>query len=207
MPVMYHVLSQWNGIEGAPGFTNWYFETTDPLAAGATAAANKAAAAWAVAGASLPLGSSIVVQPIVETIDDITGDLLDSFPVTVTGGTISGSGASEYVGPAGMLINWRTNGIHTGVSGHPRRVRGKTFFVPCGRDAFLSGGALRAADTARMTALIGVLMGSGPAFGIWARHVAARTIPPAHGEINGAFFPASAGSVSAKACVLTSRRD
>lgn len=207
MPVMFHVVSRWLNIQGAPGFTNWYFETTDPLSTGATAAAQKAANAWAVASTSLPLGSSIVVQPEVETIDDVTGDLLATFPVTITGGTISGSGASEYAGPAGMVINFRTNGIHTGLSGKPRRVRGKTFFVPCGKDAFLAGGALRAADTARMTALAAVLLGTGPAFGIWARHVAARTDPPVHGEVNGAFYPAVSASVSTKAAVLTSRRD
>jgi hypothetical protein len=204
MPVMYHVTSQWNGIEGAPGFTNWYFETTDPLAAGAAAAANKVADAWSAASTSLPLGASITVRPEVETIDDITGDLLDVFPVTIIGGTISGDGASEYAGPAGMLINFRTNGIH---SGKPRRVRGKCFFVPCGKDAFLAGGALRAADTARMQALANVLLGAGPRFGIWARHLPARTLPPAHGVIPGAFFPAVSATVSSKAAVLRSRRD
>lgn len=207
MPVMYHVKSQWNGIQGAPGFTNWYFETTDPLAAGASAAAQKAANAWAAAAASLPLGSTIIVSPEVEVIDDVTGDLLSTHAATGTGFTIGGSGASEYAGPAGMVINWRTAGIHTGLSGKPRRVRGKTFFVPCGKDAFLAGGALRAADTTRMTALGNILLGSGPAFGVWARHLPARTDPPAHGVINGAFFPAVSFNVSSKAAVLTSRRD
>lgn len=207
MPVMYHVVSKWNGIQGAPGYTNWYFETTDPLAAGASAAAQKAANAWAAGATSLPLGASITVSPEVEVIDDVTGDLLSTHMATGTGFTIGGGGASEYAGPAGMVINFKTAGIHTGLSGKPRRVRGKTFFVPCGKDAFLAAGALRAADTSRMTALANVLLGAGPAFGIWARHLPAKTTPPTHPEINGAFFPAVSFTVSSKTAVLTSRRD
>lgn len=207
MPVMYHVTSRWNGIQGAPGFTNWYFETTDPLASGANLAVIKAVNAWTAASGSLPLAASIVVSPEVEVIDDVTGNLESVILVPASGLTIGGGGASEYAGPAGMVINFRTNGIHTGLSGKPRRVRGKTYFVPCGKDAFLAGGALRAADTTRMAALVTALLAAGPAFGIWARHLPAKTTPPAHGEVNGAFFPAVSGSVSSKAAVLTSRRD
>lgn len=209
MPVMYHVTSVWSGIQGAPGYTNWYFETTDPLAAGAAAATTKAVNAWSAASVSLPLGASIKVNPDVEVIDDVTGNLESIINVSPAPTTVTGGGASEYAGPAGMVINWRTNGLAPAIGGDGglRRVRGRTFFVPCGKDAFLAGGTLRGADTARMIAMANALLGAGPAFGIYARHVPAKTTPPTHPERNGSFHPVTAFNVPGEAAVLRSRRD
>jgi hypothetical protein len=106
-----------------------------------------------------------------------------------------------------MCLRWNTNGIHTGLAGKPRRVRGRTFIVPVGRDTFIAGGALRATDTGRLTTFGNALMATGPAFGIWARHIPAKTGVGAHGDVPGAFFPATSFTLPTKAAVLTSRRD
>ena len=95
MTVMYHAVVNWSGFPGAPGFTNLYAETTDPLLAGAedfTQNIDDMITHWAN---TLTAGVSIQVSPEVETIDDLDGTLLDV--LTVAGSLPTHAGALRSV--------------------------------------------------------------------------------------------------------------
>jgi len=197
MTVMYHAVVNWSGFPGAPGFTNLYAETTDPLLAGAetwTQAIDDMITHWAN---TLPAGVTIQVNPEVETVDDIDGTLLDI--LTVSGSLPAHGGAlgGLYAGASGWCIDWLTTGAVFG-----RRRMGRSFVVPASTEIYQTDGTIAAAtlteQRAAATAYVGAA-GTNP--GIWVRPKAG---PGGHA---GQFVNATAARVPDLAAVLRSRRD
>jgi len=204
MTDMFQVVTHWGGFPGAPGFTNMFFEHSDPPSTGAQNAVDNVRAFWNTNKGLLPSVVQLQVDPLVKIINAETGDLTDIITVATSPATVSGTAADAYPAPAGAIVNWSTTTIHA-----TRRVRGRTFIVPCADVVFGPGGSLvdtfvapiNAAATALRTA-------TGPTFGIWARPVKAEPLatPPVAGRA-GAFAPATGNSVPDKTCILRSRRD
>ena len=204
MTVMYQIRSNWTGFSGAPGFTNMYFETTDPLAAGAATATQNVATFWNSVKSVLPADVTVVCDSEVNTIDDINGQLQDS--LAVTGGGAVGSGAGVYSAPTGAVVDWSTGAIYEG-----HRVVGRTFLVPLVGSVYETNGTLTTAAINTINAAASALrLAAGPVFGVWSRPfhgapaVGTKPARPAH---NGRFFRATSNSVPDRAAVLRSRRD
>lgn len=196
MAVLFHVTAKWTGFPGAPGYTNLYALTTDPLSTGAQDFANAAHTLFDSLKAHFYSLVSIAVQPIVETIDETDGTLLDEITVATPPAVVTGTSASQYAGPAGACIQWKTAGIVAG-----RRVRGRTFLVPMAVNQFDSDGTL-------VSASLGIIQAAATAYRttagispvIWHR-------PTSPTATDGEGFPLTANSVTDKVAVLTSRRD
>jgi hypothetical protein len=197
MTVMYHAVVNWSGFSGAPGFTNLYAETTDPLLAGAedfTQNIDDMITHWAN---TLPNGVNVQVSPEVETIDDLDGTLLDV--LTVAGSLPAHNGAlgGNYAGASGWCIDWLTAGAVFG-----RRRMGRSFVVPASTEVFQNDGTIQAATlTEQRAAASAFVAAAGPVFGVWVRP---KTGTGAHA---GQFVPAVAARVPDLAAVLRSRRD
>lgn len=138
----------------------------------------------------------------IEIIDDENGELLSNF----IGSDHNGAGAvgdSFLPLPTGLICTWKTAAITNG-----RHVRGRTFLVPLGSNAFSSdGGPVVALRTAVQTAAEAYIGTGGEAVVpvVWHRpkfdkvtHALTR---------NGAAFDVNGASTQDKFCVLRSRRD
>lgn len=196
MTTMFKIESVWTGFPGANGYTNLYFETSDPLQDGLDSAVQNVKDLWEDLKGLFPPDVTITVTPTVELIEDIDGELVGfmaaTSPPAATTGTLSGT----YAAPVGGCINWLTESIQAG-----RRVRGRTFLVPFGGGAFQADGSLNNTfATAIGAAAESFRTATGPTFGVWARP---RTTP----SLAGKFCAATSSRVPDKAVVLRSRRD
>lgn len=194
MPVLYHVTARWTGFPGAPGYSNFYLGTTDPLAEGAQEAADAVAEFFDSIKAFFSNTIVIRVLTEVETIDDATGDLVDTIPVVPSISSTTGTSASGFSGPTGFLINWKTAAVVGG-----RRLRGKTFLVPGAFNQFEADGTITAgALTILNNAANAYRTHVGIAPVVWHRPV---------GGAGGSSAPITSASAPDKAVVLRSRRD
>lgn len=190
---MLHVTVNWTGFSGAPGFTNFYFGNTSDVT-GANSAVTTSQAFLDAIHFYLPVGVNVQASTEVEVVDPANGDLLDVITATASSPVWAGQMTGAYAAPTGGIVNWRTAGVH-----RARRVRGRTYLVPLGGDAYQSDGTLLdSVRTGIVTATAGMV--SSP-FGIWARPFGP---PPV---VAGALYDVISASVPDKACVLTSRRD
>ena len=128
-----------------------------------------------------------------DTFDDATGTLNGSWtagsPTTVAA---SGSGTS-YAGGTGVVVRWTTNGIQNG-----RRVRGRTFLVPCISSMYDAGSILSSQLAVWQAAASALVTSAGSDLRIWHRPV--NHLGGTSHAITGAFVPDLAA-------VLRSRRD
>jgi len=197
MTVMYHAVVNWTGFPGAPGFTNLYAETTDPLLAGAetfTQNIDDLITHWAN---TLPAGVTIQVSPEVETVDDIDGSLLDVLTVAGLLPAHAGALGGNYAGASGWCIDWLTSGAVFG-----RRRMGRSFVVPASTEVFQNDGTIQAATlTEQRTAASAYVAAVGPVPVVWVRP---KTGTGAHA---GQAVPITAARVPDLAAVLRSRRD
>ena len=186
----------WSGFSGAPGYTNFYFRSAligTPLA---NAATGKTRAFFQTMAELLPTGVSVTVDPVVAEIDEETGLQGDEFNSATAPAVVIGSAPGERSAPSGLCVNWRTSTFLSG-----RRVRGRTFIVPCSiavyeGDGTIKPGYLTIARNAA-TALRTESLGFESALMVW------------HRPVNGAGGSAAAvtgHTVNDKAAVLTSRR-
>jgi hypothetical protein len=128
MASMYRVRAKWQYPFGGPGLSTFYFTVTGGApgsSADATTVAGRVRGAFDVAKTLLSTSTTVIVNPQVDVISDVTGDLVGGFsitpPATVTG-TVAGND-----GPTAIMAGMRllTNDILGG-----RRVRGRSFFGP-----------------------------------------------------------------------------
>jgi len=189
----------WTGFIGAPGYTNLYFrdfpgDTLDQaMADGFTAKVDTWLDAWV---SSLPSTVSILVDPTVDVVNEQSGEL-EGFLTVAPDTARVGSGAGTYAGPAGICVNWSTNGIR-----HGRRIRGRTFMVPITSAAMQSDGSVATASlTALRTATATFIGAAGTGdLGVWSRPTLAE-------PTGGQWSAVSAFTINDKIAVLRSRRD
>jgi hypothetical protein len=194
--VLFHTTAKWTGFPGAPGYTNMYAETSDPLSTGAQAHADNVRAFFDSVKGFFYSAVNIQVQAVVETIDDTNGDLLDAITVGTPPAVVVGTSGSQYAGPAGACITWKTAGIV-----NSRHVRGRTFLVPMAVNQYDSDGTLTSGALSILIASASAYRtASGPVPVVWHR-------PTGPGATDGSSFAITASSVTDKVAYLSSRRD
>jgi len=194
---------KWNGILGAPGYSNFYFREFgwDTAADIDTADAQnitdrvntfaEAVKAW------LPYNTNLTVNNEVEIINAENGELVDSRGATQAAAHVSPQALGQtYAGPVGAVINWKTGGIRNG-----RRVKGKTFLVPLNGGVFDTNGTLAPGLITSLTAAAAALAAnsSNGDLGVWSR--------PTPDTTNGIWHVVTSSNVPDLAAVLRSRRD
>src|SRR5687767_5845955 len=123
---MIKIKVKWSGFSGAPGWSNFYFDTGDATFHTPEHALNCATRVkdfFTVNSAYFPNGVNIAIQPDAEVIAPTTGEMTN----VVNAGTIApivgaGTAGDKYSGASGIVVTWRTAGVRNG-----RRVRGRTF--------------------------------------------------------------------------------
>lgn len=140
-----------------------------------------------------------------DQIDEATGDLLGSSPLTQPANVVGGD-LNVYAAPVGIEMRWNTGSV---VASH--RVVGRTFFVPAGNDADGSGGAPSSGYLATFqTAASAFVALAGTGFVIWARPFPGRPAAgtkPAVPARPGSFHRVTSAQVPDKFVVLRGRRD
>jgi hypothetical protein len=199
--VLYRIVTTHTGFTGSPGYTNLFFETTDPVAAGAQAAADKVRNFWEAVGATMAGPWRYAIAAAVDTIDDTNGHIQDTVSITPLTQSVFGV-AGAYAAVAGGVIVWRTSTLRpSGTPGKgPKRLQGRTFIVPMSGGSYDTDGSLSALTITRLQTGAGILLGSGPAFRVWGR-------PRGAGASNGLSAVVTAFRVPDMSAELRSRRD
>lgn len=203
MVAMFQVTTEWSGGPGGTGFTNLYFEHSDPPSDGAADACANVGTFWTAVKVLIPSAYTLTIQPAVKVIEATTGDLDDIIDTTPPA-PIACSGAGTFAAPAGACVDWLTTTVHGS-----RRMQGRTFLVPLFSSAFQADGSLL--DAYRTTisgAASALIAAAGPTFGVWGRPIVADpdATPPVVGRA-GLFGAVVSSRVPDKIAVLTSRRD
>lgn len=194
MPLMWRAQVRWSGGQIGTGFTNLFFRE----GVGTAQAANDSvraffAAAYLSSGGNLPLGITLTFPTSLDVMEDETGQLLFTVPVT-TPGPLTGGDAGVYAAPAGVVVTWRTAGV---VNGH--RVQGRTFLVPIGLTGLQADGTPKDTFVSQVLGAAAGLISATPEFVIWHR-------PTSPGASNGSAHTVLAPSVHDTIAMLTSRR-
>lgn len=200
MPTIAKVKVRWQGFNGAPGWSNFFFRADaadSSFDAGAFMAADRINAFIQNVAPVIPPSVTMQVQNDIEALDEATGQMQhvwtdDPFP------THPGTNAnSTYSGPSGMVITWRTAGVRNG-----RRVRGRTFLVPASAGIYEANGTIAAAHLTTVQNAANSLLTepASPDLGIWAR-------PTAKGASDGAWFDVTGATIPDIGAILRSRRD
>lgn len=191
---IHQVRSVWTGFSGAPGYTNFYFSSVigEEAAGAAIQAVNTF---WGSVGLMLPSGVRVETESELTVIDEVTGTIEGYETGDVEGLAYEGNVDQGYSAASGAVINWGTDGVRNG-----RRIRGRTFIVPLGGDAYQDDGTLTSnrLSSLRSQAESLVANGAGPEFCVWSRPV---------GGSGGQFAPIVSSRVPDMAAVLRSRRD
>lgn len=205
MTVMYQVVVNWSGFQGAPGFTNLFATTTDPLQAGADTfggGVNTLITTWANA---LP-GPQVKVQvdPAVKLIEDTTGDLVDVLNLTTPPAAHIGLLGGNFSAASGFCIDWLTSTV---VFAH--RPMGRSFVVPCSTEAYQNDGTIVDATIAAQRTAAGVYAAATtfhPVVWVRPRKADSTKVPPVTARA-GASVAISAARIVDKVAILRSRRD
>lgn len=192
---------QLDGFQGGPGVATFY--STD-LSAMRTALFNF----WGRLGSAgiFPGSWTATIASEGDIINSATG----AIEGTWTGPTLAPSASSNapgtnYVGPAGACVRWRTATVADG-----SRVSGRTFLVPMTVNTFDAIGSLL--ETARVpieTISTQLVQEAAPGFVIWHRPRLARAASPGVTALlahPGSLAPVTSSSVADVAAVLRSRR-
>ncbi len=195
MAVIVKVQAQWQGFQGAPGYTNWYGLSDGDAAAAANALGPRMRTFFDSIKTLLPTGSTVKVQRLYQVINSING-LITAEANLATDPTVAvGSGASGYSAPSGAVVNWETGLFND--KGH--RVRGRSYLVPLSGIYDSEGSITSTALSTLQNAATAALGGTG-SLGVFSK-------PTTKGGTDGVFRTASGAIVHKRACVLRSRRD
>lgn len=195
---MLRVTARWTGFSGAPGYSNFYFSSGfldgGLLGDEAQALANRVKSAFSEINTMLPSSVTVSIDPEVPVIDSATG-VISSFNMITPPSAVQGGSQSDYAGPVGAVITWRTNDLKNG-----RRIRGRTFLVPLASFAFSNDGTLASSRFEFLQDFADTLMGGvGQGdLGVWSRPTNAS---------GGVFATVTGYTIPDMAAVLRSRRD
>lgn len=183
------ITAVWSGVSGLPGYSRFHFD--GDLGVGDSANAGHAVRAlFTNIRDYLPLAVSINLSNIAEHFD-ITGNLIGQVDWG-SEGPETGLSAGAFSAATGACITWLTGAFANG-----RGVRGRTFLVPLGSNAFQSDGTLG-------TIPLGVIQGAGNA--LCHGDLPMVVVTNAAGPIVGLSAITNA-TVRDSAAVLKSRRD
>lgn len=193
------VVAIWSGFPGEPGYSKFSFL---PLAddTARNAAGAQIRTFFDAIKAYLPRDLVITVQPQVDNLDTVTGDLVASATMSTAPAPVVGSGplGGPYAGGSGFVVTWLAGGVFAG-----RRIRGRTFIVPAS-DVFSADGTLAPTPISVVqTAGNALCAATGADFAIWNRDWSKAT-PPV--PISGLVTSATSCVVRDAASQLRSRR-
>jgi hypothetical protein len=187
------------GFAGAPGLINLYWNGAAAgsfTSADATAAVAATYALMNAIKGGFTSSCAIQVQPNVETVDALTGQLIGVVSATPVA-SITGTGTGTTLAAEGPLLQWLT----ADVVGR-RLVRGRTFIVPSASAALSTiGTVLPTYVTTALAAAAAYIATSGPSPVIWHRPV------PFSTGANGSAHEIVAAGMPLTVAVLRSRRD
>lgn len=200
MATMTRVKARWSGFNGAPGWTNFFFRefsSAEPTVAEANLAAGRVHAFFQNVAPALPPSVTVQVQNDVELIEETNGQLQNVHSVDPRAVIAGTNATTTYSGPTGMVVTWRTGSIKNG-----RRVRGRTFLVPCSNGIYESNGTINSdiLTTVQNAANALLTEPASPDLGIWTR-------PSSPAATDGAWFDVSGATIPDMASILRSRRD
>jgi hypothetical protein len=195
MAVIVKVQTQWNGFQGAPGYTNWYGLSDGDAAAAANALGPRMRTFFEAVKTYVPTGVTLKVQRTYQVLDSITGRLTAETNLTLDPAVTTGTAATTYNGAGGAVVNWETGLFNN--AGH--RVRGRTYLVPLA-GCYDTDGSLSSAFITAVVAAANASLGGTGSLGVYSR-------PTTKGGTDGVFRTAQASSVHDKGAVLRSRRD
>jgi hypothetical protein len=212
---MLRVKLAWSGFQGGPGVTSFYFnQLSDNLLWEPTQAEVDACAAGVTAFATalqstVAPGVVLQTQTDCEVVLDEDGHLINILQAAPQAAKPSTAAAGAgYSGASGVVVNWRTSTIRKN-----RRMRGRTFIVPCQRDVYQGDGTLAVGTITGVNNAAAALSTqfAGPKLGVWGRPT--RVKDPVTGKAtgetipDGLWGPVTATNVPDLAAVLRSRRD
>jgi hypothetical protein len=207
MTTLYRIRTVWSSFPGAPGYTNLYFGTTDPLLAGATLAAASVRSFWQSLNGMIPNGASLLVESAVALIEDFSGEQTGELAVSPAPAVVTGTSTGAYTAPSGAVITWGTGAYRFG-----RKVKGRTYIVPLGAGSYDATGTLEATHQSGLQSAANALIATGAHLVVYSRPRAAKAAERIDGsDAVAARVGASTGVTSAvvadRAAVLRSRRD
>lgn len=193
MPIS-RVSAQWSGFPGAPGYSNFHFQSSSSTP-DVIEARGLVRDFFEIVKGRLPTGVRVAVSPTVEILDDATGTLVDYADDPTEYADSVGSSVGGFSGASGAVINWMTATVVSG-----RRLRGRTFIVPLSQASYENDGTLTSSTLTTLNQAAATLSGAGfgSGFGILSRPAGGG--PIAFGEVTGHRVPDLAA-------VLRSRRD
>jgi len=200
---MLKVKVRWGGFNGAPGWSNFYFDTVDgtfTTAADANPVAQRVETFINAIKIRIPSHVSMTIQSDVEVVAPDDGEMLNIHSIPARAPIMGTAAAAAYSAASGLVINWRTAGVRNG-----RRVRGRTFIVPLAGGAYQTDGTIQDTNLSEtQTAAQALITTASPVkLGVWARpkkDIAGNVLSP------GAFHEAVTATVPDLAAVLRSRR-
>lgn len=132
---------------GLPGLNTFYFNGSNPtpVTADATDVCARVRAFWNAIISLCPTGQLASVQPNVDLIDSVDGQLAGGLTAT-TPALVTGTGGTVAPTATQMLLS-----LETGVIVNGRRLRGRSFIGPCAIGVVSSSGALGAAQQITLT--------------------------------------------------------
>lgn len=207
MTTLYRIRTVWSGFPGAPGYTNLYFGTTDPLLAGAGIAASAVRTFWNSLAGMIPNGASLQVEAAVAEIEDYSGEQVGELQVTPAPAVVTGTSSGAYTAPSGAVITWGTGAYRFG-----RKVKGRTYIVPLGAGSYDATGTLESSHQSGLQAAAAALVGSAAHLVVYSRPRAAKAAERIDGSDAvdarvGASTGVTSATVADRAAVLRSRRD
>lgn len=204
MTVMYKATMVWSGFPGAPGYTNLYATTTDPLLAGAEDFVSGIVTWRTTIKTLLTSLVTLTVLPTVETINDEDGSLEDILTVGTAGSAVTGTNSGSTTAATGLVVDWLTTGAVFG-----RRRQGRTFLVPMAAAALDPDGSPSDAVLTSHRAAAATYAAGGdfhPCVWVRPKYVKPATTPPTLVHA-GQAVPIAGSRIPDLAAVLRSRRD
>ena len=212
MTVIARVKLEWTGFNGGPGYSIFHMRDFGLQDVGNWTNVEAAAAAAKVEAWADGV-RSIVAPPVrlkvlsdVEIINEQNGELENVVNAGIRNQMQNPApGVGGYSGASGAVVTWRTAGVRNG-----RRIKGRTFIVPCYAAAFQEDGTLSPAARLQLEASSQNLIAAEgtPDMGVYARPVKTKN-PDGSTTItaDGQWFFCTSVSVPDMAAVLRSRRD
>lgn len=198
MTSLFRVRTALTGFSGGPGVSTMYFLDTGT-------AIPSVRAFWEALAGVLPNSITVQVSNVGDEIESTTGALVGSFQKTAVPPTL-GTNTSAYPAPAGAVVSWRTNTV-----ADRRRLRGRTFIVPMGGNAFEINGTLSAPVLTQIgNAAQALVFEQSLSMVVWHRPRAARPVDGSRPAVTarlGSHGLVTGSRVPDLAAVLRSRRD
>lgn len=188
MTNMFRVRTVWNGVAGAPFYSNHYW-TSDGTPETAQACVDAVDTFWSALTGNIVLALNYEVEGLVAEISDSTGDLVGAIDVNsqAGAGTFDGDQIPRQIQ---ALVKWSTGVVVSG-----RFLKGRTFIPGLGETLNAAGGRPTSSIITLVTAAALSLIGDNdPELRIWSR-------------THGVSHPATGAVMWDQWATLRSRRD